>query len=58
MLICATWDLEVLGQSLVMCELCVFMVLDAGTARICVQSSVQLDLQIVGIRLAALFLIL
>jgi len=34
------------------------MVLDVGTAQSYVQSSVQLDLQIVGIRLAALFIIL
>jgi len=52
MLICATWDLEVLGR------MCVFMVLDVGTARSYVELSVQLDLLIAGIGLTALFLIL
>lgn len=40
-----------------MCEMCVFMLLDIGTARSYVQLSVQLDLQIAAIRLTALFLI-
>jgi hypothetical protein len=52
MLICATWDLEVLGR------MCVFRVLDVGTTRSYVELSVQLDLLIAGIRLTALFLIL
>jgi hypothetical protein len=41
-----------------MSDMCVFMVLDVGTARTYVELSVQLDLQIAGIRLTALFLIL
>ena len=41
-----------------MCEMCVFMVLDVATALGFIELSVQLDLQIAGIRLTPLFLTL